>query len=61
MSVVTVQLGQCGNQVGLELFDTLYNDAQAGQRKTYATASCGRFFHQTEHGGNTFLSLYFFD
>ncbi|XP_051934481.1 tubulin delta chain [Hippocampus zosterae] len=50
MSVLTVQLGQCGNQVGLELFDTLYNDAQAGQRKTYATASCGRFFHQTEHG-----------
>ncbi|XP_049581448.1 tubulin delta chain isoform X2 [Syngnathus scovelli] len=48
MSVVTVQLGQCGNQVGLELFDTLYNDVQACQKKTYATASCERFFYQTE-------------
>ncbi|XP_061538092.1 tubulin delta chain [Phycodurus eques] len=50
MSVVTVQLGQCGNQVGLEFFETLYNDAQAGQRKTYATANCERFFHQTKDG-----------
>ncbi|XP_061137143.1 tubulin delta chain isoform X1 [Syngnathus typhle] len=48
MSVVTVQLGQCGNQVGLELFDTLYNDVQACQKKTYAAASCERFFYQTE-------------
>ncbi|XP_057695262.1 tubulin delta chain isoform X1 [Corythoichthys intestinalis] len=50
MSVVTVQLGQCGNQVGLDLFDTLYNDAQAGQKKSYATASYERFFHQTKDG-----------
>ncbi|XP_037123725.1 tubulin delta chain isoform X2 [Syngnathus acus] len=48
MSVVTVQLGQCGNQVGLELFDTLYNDVQACQKKAYAAASFERFFYQTE-------------
>lgn len=51
MSVVTVQLGQCGNQVGQELFDVVCSDAQEGQRKTYSTVSCERFFHQTRHGG----------
>ncbi|XP_041851387.1 tubulin delta chain [Melanotaenia boesemani] len=50
MSVVTVQLGQCGNQVGQELFDIVCGDAQEGQRKTYSTASCERFFHQTTQG-----------
>lgn len=50
MSIVTVQLGQCGNQVGQELFDTINSDAQEGQRKVYCTASCERFFHQTAHG-----------
>ncbi|KAK7882891.1 hypothetical protein WMY93_029065 [Mugilogobius chulae] len=51
MSVVTVQLGQCGNQVGLELFDVISNDAgEGGHRKTYSTASHERFFHQTTNG-----------
>ncbi|XP_004075934.1 tubulin delta chain [Oryzias latipes] len=50
MSVVTVQLGQCGNQVGQELFDVLCSDALAAHRKTYSTASCERFFHLTSHG-----------
>ncbi|XP_072247861.1 tubulin delta chain [Leuresthes tenuis] len=50
MSVVTVQLGQCGNQVGQELFDIICSDAQEVQRKTYRTASCERFFHQTAQG-----------
>ncbi len=27
MSVVTLQLGQCGNQIGQQLFNTLYDDA----------------------------------
>lgn len=53
MSVVTVQLGQCGNQVGQELFDIICSDAQEGQRKTYSAASCERFFHQTAQGGTT--------
>ncbi|TDH15042.1 hypothetical protein EPR50_G00027350 [Perca flavescens] len=50
MSIVTVQLGQCGNQVGHELFDIICSDALEGQRKLYSTASCERFFHQTTNG-----------
>ncbi|XP_041658253.1 tubulin delta chain isoform X5 [Cheilinus undulatus] len=50
MSVVTVQLGQCGNQLGHELFDTLCSDALDGQRSLYRTASCERFFDRTVHG-----------
>ncbi|XP_038548540.1 tubulin delta chain [Micropterus salmoides] len=50
MSIVTVQLGQCGNQVGHELFDIICNDAREGQRKEYSTASCERFFHHTAQG-----------
>ncbi|XP_070826875.1 tubulin delta chain isoform X1 [Chaetodon trifascialis] len=52
MSIVTVQLGQCGNQVGHELFDIICSDAQEGgrERKVYNTASCERFFHRTAHG-----------
>lgn len=50
MSVVTVQLGQCGNQVGHELFDIICSDAQEGQRKVYSTASCERFFYQNAQG-----------
>ncbi|XP_037632344.1 tubulin delta chain isoform X2 [Sebastes umbrosus] len=50
MSIVTVQLGQCGNQVGHELFDVLCSDAPEGGRREYSTASCERFFHQTTRG-----------
>ncbi|XP_030299132.1 tubulin delta chain [Sparus aurata] len=50
MSVVTVQLGQCGNQVGHELFDIICSDAHEPQRKEYRSASCERFFHHTAHG-----------
>ncbi|KAF7663125.1 hypothetical protein LDENG_00217940 [Lucifuga dentata] len=50
MSIVTVQLGQCGNQVGEELFDIICNAAQDGQRKAFSTASTERFFHQNTHG-----------
>uniref|UniRef100_A0A3Q4AMK4 Tubulin delta chain n=1 Tax=Mola mola TaxID=94237 RepID=A0A3Q4AMK4_MOLML len=49
MSVVNVQLGQCGNQVGHELFDILCSDAQEG-KKEYSTVSRERFFHRTSHG-----------
>lgn len=51
MSVVTVQLGQCGNQVGQELYDVICCDAQQGQRKPYCKASCERFFRQNTRGG----------
>lgn len=51
MSVVTVQLGQCGNQVGYELFDAISGDAHRGHRKEFSATSCERFFHQTARGG----------
>lgn len=51
MSIVTVQLGQCGNQVGHELFDTVSDGAQPGLAKVFSTASRERFFHQTARGG----------
>ncbi|MEQ2196642.1 Tubulin delta chain [Xenoophorus captivus] len=50
MSVVTVQLGQCGNQVGRELFDVMCSDAQDAGRKTHSTAGWERFFRQTTQG-----------
>ncbi|XP_065816435.1 tubulin delta chain isoform X1 [Labrus bergylta] len=59
MSVVTVQLGQCGNQVGHELFDLTCSDARGGQRRLYGSASCERFFHQTAHGGMSYSGCVF--
>ncbi|CAN9511499.1 unnamed protein product [Ophioblennius macclurei] len=51
MSVVTVQLGQCGNQVGQEFFDVLSSDAQPGPRRGAYPAACReRFFHHTASG-----------
>uniref|UniRef100_A0A3P8TUG1 Tubulin delta chain n=1 Tax=Amphiprion percula TaxID=161767 RepID=A0A3P8TUG1_AMPPE len=47
MSVVTVQLGQCGNQVAHELLDVVWSDAQ---KKPSRAASCERFFHHNTHG-----------
>ncbi|XP_068174302.1 tubulin delta chain [Antennarius striatus] len=49
MSVVTVQLGQCGNQVGPELFDMICSDAAGGQ-ELYSRGSWERFFRRTAHG-----------
>ena len=47
--MVTVQLGQCGNQIGTQLFSTLYEDASAPTSPpTYTQASLERFFHQRE-------------
>mmetsp|Transcript_5031 Transcript_5031/g.9465 ORF Transcript_5031/g.9465 Transcript_5031/m.9465 type:complete len:438 (-) Transcript_5031:89-1402(-) len=43
MSVVTVQLGQCGNQIGAEFFRTAYEEASASHL-TYET-----FFRAPEH------------
>ncbi|XP_056139052.1 tubulin delta chain [Lampris incognitus] len=47
MSVVTVQLGQCGNQVGQELFDVICDDADQGKGKAYRDASIDRFYNET--------------
>ena len=56
MSIVTVQLGQCGNQVGQELFDVICKDARGGQKRGYTDASTARFFHETTTGGRTAVS-----
>ncbi len=55
MSVVTVQLGQCGNQIGSQLFTTLYNDALTHQKlaRTYHDTSMERFFYTTPTRGPT--------
>uniref|UniRef100_A0A3B5AMK9 Tubulin delta chain n=1 Tax=Stegastes partitus TaxID=144197 RepID=A0A3B5AMK9_9TELE len=50
MSVVTLQLGQCGNQVAHQLFHVVCSDAQNAHKKTYRAESCERFFHQNTHG-----------
>lgn len=51
MSIVTVQLGQCGNQVGQELFEVISNDANDTQRKVYSECSSERFFNETANRG----------
>ena len=58
MSIVTVQLGQCGNQIGTDLFNLLMNDAtevpkysstETNLNKEYHQEVLGRFF--TSKGG----------
>jgi len=39
MSIVTVQLGQCGNQIGCDLFSLLYQDAHRPPQYTSGGAS----------------------
>lgn len=58
MSIVTVQLGQCGNQVGHELFEAISHDALQDHRKLFSTASRERFFNQTARGGESPAELW---
>ena len=58
MSVISLQLGQCGNQIGTQLFSTLYEDATAGPGgrhgaacQHYCSASLERFFQGRRRGG----------
>lgn len=49
MSVVTVQLGQCGNQIGTQFFSTLYDDScQLSSSSPYRQVALERFFHQQD-------------
>uniref|UniRef100_A0A8C5LX69 Tubulin delta chain n=1 Tax=Leptobrachium leishanense TaxID=445787 RepID=A0A8C5LX69_9ANUR len=57
MSIVTVQLGQCGNQIGYELLDVLYNDlsnkggkCSARENANYQAVCNERFFNEDESG-----------
>uniref|UniRef100_A0A8C8T7T3 Tubulin delta chain n=2 Tax=Peromyscus maniculatus bairdii TaxID=230844 RepID=A0A8C8T7T3_PERMB len=57
MSIVTVQLGQCGNQIGFEVFDTLFRDSHCSQglcskreNEAYQASCSERFFREEENG-----------
>ncbi|KAM4047788.1 tubulin delta chain isoform 1-T2 [Anomaloglossus baeobatrachus] len=56
MSLITVQLGQCGNQIGYELFDAICNDFHSDglcprkENGLYQAASKERFFDESESG-----------
>uniref|UniRef100_A0A8C9DLS7 Tubulin delta chain n=1 Tax=Prolemur simus TaxID=1328070 RepID=A0A8C9DLS7_PROSS len=57
MSIVTVQLGQCGNQIGFEVFDTLFSDSHSSQglcskreNEAYQASCKERFFSEEENG-----------
>lgn len=58
MSIVTLQLGQSGNQIGFEVFDTLFSDSHCSQglcskreNEAYQAACKERFFSEEENGG----------
>ncbi|XP_073674334.1 tubulin delta chain [Garra rufa] len=50
MSIVSLQLGQCGNQIGQELFSVISDDSNAPNRKKYKQCSDERFFYETSTG-----------
>lgn len=59
MSVVTVQLGQCGNQIGHGLFTLLYNDSHTPPKYTsgestentaYKTDTLDKYFTELKNG-----------
>ena len=48
MSVVTIQLGQCGNQIGSQFFKTVYSDAAtSGSLKSKSKSSPSTAYHDT--------------
>ncbi|ETE56121.1 hypothetical protein L345_18169, partial [Ophiophagus hannah] len=55
MSIVAIQLGQCGNQIGREVFDTICTDLHSSQgfcskkeNDSYQAASKERFFEEKD-------------
>uniref|UniRef100_A0A8B9T803 Tubulin delta 1 n=1 Tax=Anas platyrhynchos TaxID=8839 RepID=A0A8B9T803_ANAPL len=58
MSLVTVQLGQCGNQIGREVFNAICSDVHGThglcskkENESYHDACKERFFIEAESGG----------
>uniref|UniRef100_A0A6I8NH49 Tubulin delta 1 n=1 Tax=Ornithorhynchus anatinus TaxID=9258 RepID=A0A6I8NH49_ORNAN len=58
MSLITVQLGQCGNQIGFEVFDVLCSDVHSAQglcskreNEAYQEIGKERFFTEEKNGG----------
>ncbi|XP_034290468.1 tubulin delta chain [Pantherophis guttatus] len=57
MSIVAIQLGQCGNQIGREVFDTICTDLHSSQgfcskkeNDSYQAACKERFFEEKDEG-----------
>lgn len=56
MSVITLQIGQCGNQVGQKLYSTIYDDINSSTMKTslsayknYNSEAISRWFNLNKH------------
>ncbi|XP_004707058.1 tubulin delta chain [Echinops telfairi] len=57
MSILTVQLGQCGNQIGFEVFDALFSDSYCSpglcskkENEAYQASCKERFFSEEGNG-----------
>ncbi|GAA52282.1 tubulin delta [Clonorchis sinensis] len=56
MSVLSVQIGQCGNQLGAELFRTIHDDCfghkvqLSSSEKNFKEDSLSTFFHENVAG-----------
>lgn len=56
MSVITLQIGQCGNQIGQKLYSTIYDDINSSTTKTsssayknYNSEAVSRWFNLNKH------------
>lgn len=65
MPIVTVQLGQCGNQIGHEVFNTICSDVRdthglcsKKENESYCDACKERFFCEEQSEGTAFKCLF---
>lgn len=65
MSIVTVQLGQCGNQIGHEVFSALCSDIRGThglcskkENESYQDSCKERFFCEEESGGTALKGFF---
>lgn len=65
MSIVTVQLGQCGNQIGQEVFNAVCADVRGThglcskkENESYRDACKERFFREEESEGTAFKCFF---
>lgn len=65
MSIVTVQLGQCGNQIGHEVFSALCSDIRGThglcskqENESYHDSCRERFFSEEESGGTALKGFF---
>lgn len=50
--IVTVSVGQCGNQVNHQFWKTLINDHLHSTKETLFDSSMSSFFKNYDHSGN---------